>query len=92
MTHLTDAMRAKGTKALAQWRKRKATAEKKGGKYLEKWKEGERLKKEAKSITPLRAIKNHCINCSNNQLSEITDCTVTTCGLYPVRPFQRKEA
>ena len=36
-------------------------------------------------ITPLRAIRMKCIDCSNYQLKEIRCCTVIDCALYPFR-------
>jgi len=36
-------------------------------------------------ITPLKAIRMKCIDCSNHQLKEIRYCTVVNCSLYPFR-------
>jgi hypothetical protein len=35
------------------------------------------------------AIKLMCLECSVWVRQEVRDCVVTTCPLYPVRPFQR---
>jgi hypothetical protein len=81
-------VQAKGAKALAKWRKERAKAYAKGGVTLERWTKKEADKKAMKNYTPTIAIKKHCLNCSNDQISEITNCTVTSCAIYPVRPFK----
>lgn len=35
--------------------------------------------------SPLKAIRAKCIECSNNMLGEIKECTVTGCPLWPFR-------
>ena len=47
---------AKGKAALEQWRKEKAYAVKKGGKFLEAWNEEQELKKAQKRTSPMQAI------------------------------------
>lgn len=37
------------------------------------------------------SINEKCWNCSNGSTMEITNCPVTLCGLWHVRPYQRKE-
>ena len=37
-------------------------------------------------LTPMRAIKWHCKNCSGNQRLEIRDCPILTCACWPLRP------
>lgn len=37
------------------------------------------------NVTPLKAIRAKCRECSNNQLSEIRDCLIPECALYPFR-------
>jgi hypothetical protein len=35
------------------------------------------------------AIKLKCLDCSNYQPSEIKECVITVCSLFPHRPYQR---
>lgn len=46
----------------------------------------------AKRLTPIRAIRAKCLDCSCHQYSEIRDCTVTRCALYPYRLGKRPTA
>lgn len=43
---------------------------------------------------PVKAIRLKCRDCSNNQLTEIENCAITACSLYPFRfgknPFRNK--
>lgn len=34
---------------------------------------------------PLKAIRLKCLDCTNHQVQEIRDCTITTCALWPYR-------
>ena len=34
---------------------------------------------------PLKAIRAHCVGCSNGMLSEVNKCTVKDCPLWPLR-------
>lgn len=36
-------------------------------------------------LTPVKAIRKHCIECSCGQHSEVKKCVITTCPLYPYR-------
>ena len=36
-------------------------------------------------LTPLKAIRKKCLNCSNFQPSEVRKCIDTECTLYPYR-------
>lgn len=45
-----------------------------------------------KKITPMRAIRAKCIECSNGQRNEVRLCTVKTCALYPYRTGHRPKA
>lgn len=38
-----------------------------------------------KLITPLIAVGLKCMDCAAFQVSEVRQCTLTDCGLYPVR-------
>ena len=38
-----------------------------------------------KPISPLKAIRAKCLDCSCNQINEIKLCSVTNCALYPFR-------
>jgi hypothetical protein len=35
------------------------------------------------------AVKQKCLQCSGYQVTEIGPCTVITCALWPVRPYQK---
>jgi hypothetical protein len=43
----------------------------------------------------IKAIRKKCLWCSNNQIKEITFCTIPDCPLYPYRfgkdPFSKKK-
>jgi hypothetical protein len=42
-------------------------------------------------VTSLRkSINAKCFDCSNRQIEEVRHCTVTTCPLWFVRPYQEK--
>lgn len=81
-------MRAKGTAALAQWRKERSSAIKKGGKALEKWNLKEIQKKANRKVTPLMAIKSFCVDCVGGSIQEVTKCSNQKCALYTNRPYQ----
>jgi len=36
------------------------------------------------------AIRIKCMQCTNYQREEVTNCTVVTCALFPVRPYQSR--
>ena len=36
-------------------------------------------------MTPLRAIRQHCLECSGGIASEVRECVIPTCPLYPYR-------
>lgn len=38
-----------------------------------------------KKLTPMKAIRTKCLDCSNEQPSEVRRCLVTDCALYPYR-------
>jgi hypothetical protein len=42
----------------------------------------------AGTASPRQAIKARCLQCSNYQRDEITNCTVVGCALYAYRPYQ----
>ena len=49
----------------------------------------------SKNKNVIRAIKLYCYSCSSYQLSEVKNCTVTNCPLFPFRngknPFRKRE-
>lgn len=47
------------------------------------------MKTEAKILTPLKAIRAKCIDCTNKQYTEIKECPVTNCSLHPYRHGKR---
>lgn len=40
-------------------------------------------------LTPMRAIRKKCIECSGGQTSEVKYCKVKNCALYPYRSGHR---
>lgn len=40
-------------------------------------------------LTPMRAIRLKCLECSNNQFSEVRECTVKKCPLHCYRSGHR---
>ena len=38
-----------------------------------------------KEITPMKAIRQKCLDCSCEQLSEVKECSIKNCALYPFR-------
>lgn len=42
-----------------------------------------------KTLTPIKAIRKKCLECSGGQYSEIRNCTGTECPLYPYRLGKR---
>ena len=38
-----------------------------------------------KIVSPLKAIRAKCIDCSGGQLKEVKECIITDCPLYPFR-------
>lgn len=88
-SHLTPEIQAKGAAALAQWRKERDTAKKKGGKAYENWLAEQELKKALKKTTPMQAIKAFCMSCVGDIREDVRNCTSTKCPLYIYRPFQK---
>lgn len=40
---------------------------------------------EARKITPLRAIRARCLECSGGSTAEVRECVIPSCPLYPFR-------
>ena len=38
-----------------------------------------------KKLTPLKSIRVHCLECSNNQPKIVRECEITDCPLYEFR-------
>ena len=38
-----------------------------------------------KELTPIRAIRANCIDCSGGSATEVKDCAIKTCPCYPFR-------
>lgn len=36
-------------------------------------------------MTPLKAIRKNCLECSSNNASEVNNCIIKDCALYPFR-------
>jgi hypothetical protein len=43
-------------------------------------------------LTPIKAIRAKCMDCTCNQPKEIRECTVTRCALWPYRMGRRPKA
>ena len=41
------------------------------------------MKGENKILTPIKAIRAKCLDCTNNQYTEIKECKMTKCSLHP---------
>jgi hypothetical protein len=39
----------------------------------------------SKTLTPMTAIRSKCMQCSNWQYGDITQCPITDCALWPYR-------
>ena len=44
-----------------------------------------------KHLTPVKAIRKKCIDCSGGSLKEVRLCQVTECELYPYRMGKRPD-
>ncbi len=44
------------------------------------------------ALTPIKAIRAKCLDCSGGQYKEVTLCPVKTCSLYPYRKGHRPRA
>ena len=71
-------MSLKGIEAMKKWREA-------GGKAKNPL---EKLQENPKSLR--LAINAKCWDCSNFQREEISSCHLTKCGLWHVRPYQKK--
>lgn len=40
---------------------------------------------EARKMTPLRAIRARCLECSGGSTAEVRECVIPSCPLYPFR-------
>lgn len=38
-----------------------------------------------KNLTPIKAIRKHCLECSSGSPGEVKDCIINDCPLYPFR-------
>ncbi len=47
------------------------------------------MEKKGEVLTPIKSIRAKCLDCSNNQYSEIKDCPIRDCALYPYRLGKR---
>lgn len=43
------------------------------------------MNKSEKRLTPIKAIRNKCLECSNRQPSEVKNCTIIDCSLFIYR-------
>jgi hypothetical protein len=48
-------------------------------------KKGDKTMKNEKKMTPLKAIREKCKECSCGSLAEVRLCKLTDCALYPYR-------
>ena len=89
-------MSLKGIEAMKKWREENPEAAAKSAEALKAWREAggkpknplEKLQENPKSLR--LAINAKCWDCSNFQREEILHCPVKTCGLWYVRPYQKK--
>jgi hypothetical protein len=42
-----------------------------------------------KRLTPIKAIRAKCLDCSDDQIKEVRECSVKRCPLYPYRMGRR---
>ena len=40
-------------------------------------------------LTPMKAIRKKCLDCSCGQIKEVKECLIKTCPLYPYRNGKR---
>ena len=45
-----------------------------------------------KRLTPVKAIRAKCLDCSNGQQKEVRECSIKKCPLYPYRMGKRPKA
>jgi hypothetical protein len=88
---ISPEVQAKGAAALAEWRKERAYAIKKGGKFLAAWNEEQALKRSQRNTTPMQAIRNFCVACVETR-EDIKNCTARQCPIYMYRPYQKGTA
>jgi hypothetical protein len=43
------------------------------------------MAEKSKFLTPVKAIRAKCMDCSNNQYSEIKECPIKSCSLWSYR-------
>lgn len=46
-------------------------------------------KQEAVTLTPLKAIRAKCLDCSGGVVSEVRECRIVSCTLHPYRMGKR---
>ena len=46
----------------------------------------------AKKLTPMRAIRAKCLDCSCGNTAEVRECVIKDCALYPYRMGHRPKA
>ena len=53
------------------------------------------MAKKNKKFTPLRAIRQQCLDCCGSSIKEVRNCTAKDCSLYPYRfgknPYRKKK-
>ncbi len=45
-----------------------------------------------KRLTPMKAIRAKCLDCSCDQTKEVRECNITKCSLHPYRLGKRPKA
>lgn len=43
------------------------------------------MNSETQNLTPIKAIRQHCLSCSNGSSKEVKICVIPECPLYPYR-------
>lgn len=85
---LSEESKKKGQEALQKYRQEQADAKAKGEDFYKQWLADRAAEKARSKTTPLKAIKEFCIDCSNDQIEEVRNCGRKTCPLYLFRPYQ----
>ena len=58
--------------------------------YLDGTKDRAVRKTKTMNLTYKSAVRYHCLDCSGGAKSEVRQCPIKTCPLYPFRPFKSK--
>lgn len=48
-------------------------------------------KRTVRVLTPMKAIRKKCLDCSGGELKQVRECPIKTCTLWPYRMGKRPE-